>query len=188
MICCILMYYEGDVRLTIYYCLMNQRDIFEKAYVDLTDSIFRYIYYRVFDRDIAKDLTQETFYKVWDYLAKGKTIDNIKAFTYRTAHNIVVNSIRNKKHALSLEELDETIGFEVSDTIQDELKIKAQDIASIFDSFKILKDKDAELMKLRYIDGLSIEEISKVTSYSENNISVKLHRLIEKLKEYHKEI
>ena len=164
---------------------MNQKEIFEQAYIDLADSIFRYIYFRVFDRDVARDLTQETFYKVWDYLAKDKQIDNIKAFIYRTAHNLLVNSIRNKKQTISIDELRETIDFEVADTQQEENKAQAQDIASILDSFKILKETDAELMKLRYVDGLSIQEISQITSSSENSISVKIHRLLDKLKEYH---
>ncbi len=166
---------------------MNQREIFEQAYIDLADSIFRYIYFRVFDRDIAKDLTQETFYKVWDYLAKGKDIENIKAFTYRTAHNIIVNHIRGIKPSISIDELDETIGFEIADTSQEDSKQQAQDIASILDSFKILKDADAEIMKLRYIDDLSIQEIAEITSSTENSISVKIHRLLEKLRTYHKE-
>jgi len=164
---------------------MEQRDIFEQTYSDLADSIFRYIYFRVFDREIAKDLTQETFYKVWDYLAKGKKIENMKAFIYRTAHNIVVNSIRSKRPTISIDELEETIGFEVVDTQQEESKIQAQDVASILDSFKILKEHDAEIMKLRYVDGLTIQEISQITSYSENSLSVKIHRLLEKLKKYH---
>jgi RNA polymerase sigma-70 factor (ECF subfamily) len=164
---------------------MNQKDIFEKAYEELADPIFRYIYYRVFDRDIARELTQETFFKVWDYIAKGKKIDNIKAFIYRTAHNIMVNSIRNKKQTDSIEALEEEIGFEIKDTQQEETNTQISDIASILDSFTILAEKDAELMRLRYVDGLSIEEISKITRYSVSNISVKIHRLLERLKKYH---
>jgi RNA polymerase sigma-70 factor (ECF subfamily) len=164
---------------------MNQKEIFEQAYVDLSDAIFRYVYYRVFDRDLARELTQETFCRVWDYIAKGNTIDNIKAFLYRTAHNVVVNSIRDKKPTVSIEQLEEEIGFDVEDTIQEETRIQMSDIASILDSFTILTKKDAELMRLRYVDGLSIEEISKITRYSVSNISVKIHRLLEKLKKYH---
>jgi len=176
----------NTVRLGIHQCLMRQKDIFEKAYVDLADPIFRYIYFRIFDRDIAKDLTQETFYKVWDYIAKGKEIENMRAFIYRTAHNLTVNSIRNKKQTVSIEELRESINFDIIDDIQEESKIKEQDIASILNSFTILKDQDAELMKLRYIDDLSIQEISEIMESSENNISVKIHRILEKLKIHHK--
>lgn len=163
---------------------MNQKEIFEQAYIDLADPIFRYIYFRVFDRDIARDLTQETFYKVWDYIAKDKEIENMKAFIYRTAHNIAVNSIRNKKQTVSIEELQETIGFEIPDIQQQESVNQAHDIASILESFKILSDSDAELMRLRYVDGLSIQEISEISQSSQNSISVKIHRLLEKLKKY----
>lgn len=164
---------------------MNQREIFEQAYVDLADSIYRYIFFRVFDKDIAKDLTQETFFKVWDYIAKDKEIENMKAFIYRTAHNIVVNSIRNKKPVISFEELEAITGIEIADTQQEETKLQNENIASILESFKILSDQDAEIMRLRYVDGLSITEISTITSASENSLSVRIHRLLEKLKKYH---
>jgi RNA polymerase sigma-70 factor (ECF subfamily) len=164
---------------------MNQREIFEKAYIELSDQIFRYIYFRIFDRDKAKDLTQETFCKVWDYIAKGNYIENLNAFLYRTAHNISVNAIRDKKPEVSLEHLTETFGFDLADISQIEAKQQSQDIASIIDSFKILHEQDQELLKLRYIDGLSIKEIADIQQKSENTISVKIHRLVEKLKEYH---
>lgn len=164
---------------------MNQREIFEKAYIELSDQIFRYIYFRIFDRNKAKDLTQETFCKVWDYIAKGHTIENLNAFLYRTAHNISVNSIRDKKPEVSLEHLSETIGFDAPDINQEQALEQARDIASILESFKILHQQDQELLKLRYVDGLSIQEIADIRQKSENTISVKIHRLLEKLKKYH---
>lgn len=164
---------------------MNQRDIFEQAYIDFGDQIFRYVYFRIFDRDMAKDLTQETFYKVWDYLAKGKEIENLKAFLYRTAHNVTVNAIRAKKPVVSLDDMHDTMGFDAADTSAEQTVQNARDVREVIDSFSILKPQDADLMKLRYVDGLSVQEISSVTQMSENNISVKIHRLIERLREYH---
>jgi RNA polymerase sigma-70 factor, ECF subfamily len=166
---------------------MNQRDIFEKAYIELSDSIFRYIYFRIFDRDKAKDLTQETFCKVWDYIAKGNSVDNLNAFLYRTAHNIAVNAIRDKKPEVSLEHLTTTIGFDTPDINQEQTVEQARDIASILESFKIVHEQDQELLKLRYIDGLSVKEIANIYEKSENTISVKIHRLVEKLKKYHEQ-
>ena len=164
---------------------MNQRDIFEQAYIDFGDQIFRYVYFRIFDRDIAKDLTQETFYKVWDYLAKGKEIENIKAFLFRTAHNVTVNAIRAKKPVYSLDNLQDTIGFDAEDVDSARAAENSREMHEIIESFSILKPQDADLMKLRYVDGLSVQEISSITKMSENSISVKIHRLIERLREYH---
>ena len=163
---------------------MQQRELFEKAYIDFADSIFRYIYFRTFDREIAKELTQETFFRVWDYAIKGKKIENMRAFLYRTAHNIVVNYIRDKKNSLSIEELQEKIDFDIIDSNQQESRQKEIDMNSIVDSFKILNEEEIELIKIRYFDGLSIEEISKIKEKTVNNISVKIHRIIEKLKKY----
>jgi RNA polymerase sigma-70 factor (ECF subfamily) len=60
---------------------------FEKAYDLYADAIFRHCYLRVSDRELAKDLMQETFMKTWEYLASGKDIDDVRPFLYRTALN-----------------------------------------------------------------------------------------------------
>jgi RNA polymerase sigma-70 factor (ECF subfamily) len=164
---------------------MNQKDIFEHAYHEFADSIFRYLYYRVFDRDLARDLTQETFYRVWDYLAGGRNVDNMKAFLYRTAHNIAVNAIRSRRPSASLEHLQDTVGFDAEDEQVSRSAEAEREVREVVESFSILKDKDAELMRLRFVDGLSVQEISSITKVSENSISVKIHRLVQKLREYH---
>lgn len=164
---------------------MNQKETFEQAYMDYGDAIFRYLYYRVFDRDVARDLTQETFYKVWDYVAKGKQVENIKAFLYRTAHNLAVNSIRSRKPISSLEDMRETVNFDAADEQTVQTAEMLREVREVVESFSILGDEDADLMKLRYVDGLSIQEIASISKMSENSISVKIHRLIQKLKEHH---
>lgn len=40
-----------------------------------------------------------------------------------------------------------------------------------------------EMLTLRYMNDLSISEIADITDQTENNVSVKLHRALEKLKE-----
>ena len=49
---------------------------FEKQFLDIykqnTDAIFRYCLLRVSDRELAKDLAQDTFMKVWQYATKVK--------------------------------------------------------------------------------------------------------------------
>lgn len=41
---------------------------FINAYNEYSDEIFRYCFYRVYDREKARELSQETFMKVWKYL------------------------------------------------------------------------------------------------------------------------
>ena len=45
-----------------------------------------------------------------------------------------------------------------------------------------LPEQYREIIILRYINDLSIQEIANVTEMTENNVYVKLHRATEKLK------
>ena len=74
------------------------------------DAIFRHCYFRVFDRERARDLVQETFLKTWEYLTRGHDIENIRAFLYRVATNLIIDDSRRKKE-ISLEQLSES-GFD----------------------------------------------------------------------------
>ena len=37
------------------------------------------------------------FTKTWEYLANGKNIDNIRAFVYRTANNLIIDRAERKR-------------------------------------------------------------------------------------------
>ncbi len=88
-------------------------DIFIKAYDDHSDAIFRHCYFRVFERERAKELTQEVFIKTWEYLRNGQEVKNLRAFLYRVANNLVIDESRKKK-ANSLEAMQEQ-GFDPKD-------------------------------------------------------------------------
>lgn len=76
----------------------SQREAqFLDSYREHTDALFRYCYFKTLNRDEAKDMLQETFVKTWEYIRNGGEVINMKAFLYRTAHNIVVDHYRKRK-------------------------------------------------------------------------------------------
>ncbi|MSR71693.1 MAG: RNA polymerase sigma factor [Candidatus Taylorbacteria bacterium] len=155
---------------------------FLDAYKEHTDALFRYCYFKTLNRDEAKDMLQDTFIKTWQYIQGGGEVLNIKAFLYRTAHNIVVDHYRKKK-SVSLDELFEE-GFDTSHdtpTVQDlENQIDGAEAMKLLD--KIPKQY-RDLIFMKYVEELSIKEIAEILDEPANNISVKIHRAIEKLKE-----
>ncbi len=155
-------------------------ELFLKLYEEYVGSIFRHCYFRVSSRDTAEDLTQEAFMRVWDYLAEGKTIDNPKAFLYRVAENLIVDYYRKKKE-LSLDALAES-GFDpVGDNEDPILDYAAGRQAR--EAIKKLAPTHREILVLRYVDDLSIRDIALVIGQSENVVSVRIHRGVQKLKE-----
>ena len=55
---------------------------------------------------------QEAYCRTWKYLTEGHQIDNIRAFVYRTAHNIIIDMAK-KRASVSLDYLMEK-GFTAS--------------------------------------------------------------------------
>ncbi len=117
--------------------------------------------------------------KTWVSLQDGSTIDNIRAFVYTTAHNLVVDWYRRKKE-VSLEVLAED-GFDPADKCQG-----PEDDAEFESLLLILNDlspEDKELVLMRHVEGIKPREIALKMGTDSNTISVRIHRATRRLKD-----
>lgn len=154
---------------------------FLKAYDDLSDAIFRHCWFKIGDRERAKDLMQEVFTKSWKYIVEGAEIKNLRPFLYKVANNLIIDEYR-KKRELSLESLSNE-GFEPADNSfkkDVEISIDAKLAVNLINK---LNPKYKEIILMRYVDDLSPGDIAEITGESKNNISVKIHRGVKELKE-----
>lgn len=152
---------------------------FLKSYDDIADPLFRYCYFRIGDRERAKDLVQESFMKTWQYLSQGNTVDNIRAFLYRVARNAIVDYVRKKKEA-SLDLLMEE-GFDVPSEDRERI-MAAIEARRIIELIQQLDQKYREVILFRYVDDLTPKEIAVITGEQENTISVRIHRGMQQLR------
>lgn len=153
---------------------------FTQAYETHHDEIFRFCLYRVFDRELAVDLTQETFIKTWHCIVRGDDINNVRAFLYRVARNLVIDNSRKKKTE-SLEDLAEN-GFEPS--ARGDHKILEQIVGNqARDALISLDPLYRDVLLLRYVNDLSPKEIAAVLNETPNVVSVRLNRGVKKLRE-----
>lgn len=150
----------------------DKENEFLKVYENLADSVFRHCYFRLSDREKAKDTMQETFKRFWECLKKEK-IENTKAFVFRIANNLIVDSYRKKKEE-SLDILTEK-GFDVGSDGHEAIlnSVMGRELTSMLDK---LSDTYRDLIVMRYIDDLPIYEIAKIIGLSENVVSVRIHR------------
>lgn len=164
----------------------NLKNLFLNAYNDYAEAIYRHCYFRVFSEARAEELTQETFLRTWEYLNNKGKIDNIRAFLYRVANNLVIDESRKKKEK-SLEALLEA-GVLSEPSFKDSEKIE-QDILlkEVLTAMEKLSPDTQEIIVLRYVDDLDPKEIAKVLEISSNAASVRLHRALGELKEIVKE-
>lgn len=155
---------------------------FEKAYDMWAEPIFRHCFFKLHNKELAKEISQDAFMRTWDYLRKGEKVDNLKAFLYKVANNLVVNEIKRKKQDHSLDKMNEETGFEPEDENYDSPLRSAEGKEALI----ILHGLDMnykEALIMRYVDDLTVKEIAKILGESESNISVRIHRGLKKLKE-----
>ncbi len=117
--------------------------------------------------------------KVFEYVKSGHEIDNIRAFLYRTANNLIIDYVR-KKHEESLDALQEA-GFDPTGSSGDELA-EALDEKHILAVLQKLGKESRELIVMRHIDNLKPQEIAEILGIEANTASVRIHRAMQELK------
>ncbi len=158
---------------------------FLEAYESYSDALYRHCYFRVYSREQAQDLVQETLTKTWQYLCEGNEVKNLRAFLYRVATNLIVDEARRRKRqkGQSLDYLEEKgVAFPAG---EDELEL-AHNRLEAAEAQKVMRKLDdayREVILMRYIDNLTPQEIAEILGEEPNTISVRLHRGVKKLKE-----
>jgi RNA polymerase sigma-70 factor (ECF subfamily) len=153
---------------------------FLSLYEASADALLRHCYFKTHDRDLAKDLVQESYLRTWRAIASGQEIPNPPAFLYRTANNLIIDHYRRKK-ALSLDQLSES-GYDPLGTGKAEVEAPAE-VREARAAIARLEEPYRETMQLRYEDGFEVREIASMLGESENTISVRIHRALVRLRD-----
>ncbi len=161
------------------------KDRFVKMYNEHSDSIFRYCFLRVSDRNVAIDLTQDVFMRYWNSLTAGTDVENDKAFLFTIARNCIIDWYRKKK-TLSLEGLQEenedTEEFAIIDDDAKTVQEFGAEGRFLLTKIKELPPTAQQILYLRYIEDMKIPEIAQVLGIHENAVSVRIHRGLEELR------
>ena len=152
---------------------------FLAAYDAHSDALFRHVLLRVRDREAAKDIVQEAFSRTWKYLSEGKKIEYIRAFLFRVAGNLIVDAARRKK-TVSLDNMMENDGFEpVDEHTVDPTQLPQ--LRETMSHLKALEEIYQTAIRMRYFDNMTPKEIASRLGVSENVVSVRIHRGIQRL-------
>jgi len=146
---------------------------FETIYKTHWQKVFRLCMGYVNDTDRAKDLTQETFIKVWKHLPKFRNESSIGTWIFRIASNTCLRQIQ-KENKMPKSELPLEIKDEILDTnIEKHLQFLYQCISELPEVERIVISLELEDMNQK--------EIAEVVGLSEGNVRVKIHRIKQKL-------
>jgi len=157
----------------------QQRVILKSAHKDFSKKLNSYAFFRVNNSVISEDLVQDTFKKTWSYLVKGGKIEIMKSFLYHILKNLIIDEYRKRK-PVSLDYLMEK-GFEPSEDNSERLTNILDGKRAIL-LISLLPEKYQKIMRMRYVQDLSLKEMSIITGQSRKTLAVQVHRGLEKLR------
>lgn len=170
--------------------LQNELDLIKKAqknpeqfgplYKKYHEQIFRYIYQRMDDIELAHDITAQVFIKallnITKYEYRGVPFSS---WLYRIAKSELYQSFRDKKAERTIN-IDAINVVAIIDEIESDEK--EENKKHLLDSLSLLKEKDVQLIELRFFEKRSFKEMGEILELTENNAKVKTFRALEKLK------
>ncbi|MGE5943556.1 MAG: sigma-70 family RNA polymerase sigma factor [Flavobacteriales bacterium] len=169
---------------------MPEHEINPSKWIDLySDYLFNYTITRVNDRDMAQDLVQDTF------LAGLKSMKNFKGEASERTwlisilkrkiidHYRKINSNKGKAEVRITYSDDESEGDWLEERVADPFDKTAEDLMqnselgdAIFECLSKLPEKQAQVFRMKTIEGYETEDICKELNINASNLWVIIHR------------
>ena len=159
---------------------MVARD-FKTSVLPVSKKILRFATHFLKDEDLARDVVQDVFLKLWQKRETLGEVENIEAFAMRMTRNRCLDVIRANKVVAIDEETDRKLKAK---TVDVHSKVELSDTASQIRSIILkLPDLQRTVMQLRDIEQLSYDEIAEATDLKVNAIRVNLSRARKKVRD-----
>lgn len=150
------------------------------ALADYEGPLLRYACHLCRDPETAKDAVQDTFVKLWQAGAKQPP-EKLAAWLFKVCRNRVFEIMRKDKHMVTMDPTEvpatETAASPQQTMAETE---KTQAVTALLGR---LPPRQQELVRLKFQNGLSYQEISEVTGLSVSNVGVILHQAMTGLRQ-----
>ena len=144
---------------------------------DQYDKIYRYCYHKVKNAVLAEDLTQETFLRFFSqtsYSEIGKQLP----YLYTIARNLCTDHFRLRTFDREKELPEDAL----EDVAQHRMIEQTELTLVIRQSLHVLPEDEQELLLLRYVNELTVSELSEITGLSRFAVYRKTKTALEHLK------
>ena len=140
-------------------------------------------------QDLAEDLTQKTFIRVWKKIETFRGDSSLFTWIYRIAINLAKNEFSSKqaKNQGITDSIDDTYDLESSVSSPESHAIEAESMQAVMDFIASLPTDLREAISLREFDGKSYEEIAQITGSPIGTVRSRIFRAREEILNFMKE-
>ena len=147
---------------------------YNSAVDQYADNIYRFVLKHIKNQDVAKDIVQETFAKVW-VKRDDISAEKVRSYLFTTAHHTMIDVLRKEKYQTSVEAIDR---------VESTSPHENTDLQKILhDALDQLPEIQRTVILLRDYEGYDYAEIGEITDLNESQVKVYIFRARTKLKQ-----
>ncbi|MFN2498617.1 MAG: RNA polymerase sigma factor [Pyrinomonadaceae bacterium] len=147
-------------------------------------SIFRFIYGMVGQRDLAEELTQETFMGAYKNIRSLRDAPKFSSWLYSIARNVTHKSLRSRRGVIESAMTDSTTINEISIVMRtnshqvapDRHLLSKERHEAILSALSTLDEDKRLAFTLKVLEQKSYQEIAEITGYSIPKLKTDVHR------------
>ncbi|MER8185578.1 ECF subfamily RNA polymerase sigma factor, BldN family [Kitasatospora sp. NPDC094015] len=159
----------------------GESEAFGRLYDHYSDTVYRYIYYRVGSRATAEDLTSETFLRalrrIGTFTWQGR---DFGAWLVTIARNLVADHFKSSRFRLEVTTGEMLDSNECERSPEDSV-LESLSNAALLDAVRRLNPQQQECVTLRFLQGLSVAETARIMGKNEGAIKTLQYRAVRTL-------
>ena len=166
----------------------HERSAYDSAFVEAYHAyyprVLGYVYNRVRNGDLAKDLTADIFARAY---AKGDSVRDPAAYTgwlFAIARSVIAGHFRsNSREMKGLDRVKGSLWLSKPADNPEDRAVLGSQIDQLMRYFRMLSARDQEFLSLRFDAELTNAEIGQIMGMSEGNVRVRTFRALQKLRD-----
>ena len=155
------------------------------------NDIFRFCLHYLRDHELARDLAQETFVRVYVARQRFDETRKFRPWVLCIARNLSLNELKRKKsvHMESLEEYasaarDDDGGVQRTSDGTPDRELMDQERREVLAKLLDMLDVESrEIVTLRFFEKMSARDIAEAVGSTEGAVRTRLHRILKSLRE-----
>jgi RNA polymerase sigma-70 factor, ECF subfamily len=159
--------------------------LYKKYYIPLCTYAFRITK----SKDIAEEIVQDTFLKIWENKEFLGSVNSLPAYLYRAVRN---NCLNHLKHLIIVHKYEDSYSQMLADA-EDYMEVTQENGQSIliskefevqvYDAIEKLPEQCRQIFKLSRFEGLKNNEIAEKKGVTINTVQKQISIALEKLRE-----
>ncbi len=131
--------------------------------------------------EAAQDIVQDVFLKLWKQ-PPADLNSHLRAWLFKVCHNLIIDRKRKEQHMARFTAEQQAQGEPQTSGGMRIVEDKETQ-SEIQQALNTLTDKQKEVVRLKFQNGFSYNEIAQITGMSVNNVGNTVHKAMQKLKQ-----